>query len=459
MTLGGVDVRAVAMRMTVRRREDLAPMLAVGCASFVVSAVLIFTLGHYTPQVDSAGYENIARSITNGHGIATTAVDPRTGHLLVAPSTFRAPLYPIALSPAFAIDGLQLARLWTAAFGAVAVMLLFALVRDLWGKRPALAAAALGAVYPPLLICNVSLLTEPLFLCFELVALLGLLRFHRHPGLGWPAAIGVSVGLASLTRSNGLAILPLAMLGLWWACKDRRRATAAAAVTLATTALTLTPWIVRNEVVLGHFLPTTSEAGYSLITVLNDQSRAHGGEPDDGVWGPDIASAAGISEQRLEQPAVWFTLDGVKIGQKLLDKSLRYIWAHPGYAVWASALNVLRSLNLAPGEYTGFGPYGTLGIPRSPIWSLLLPATYLVYALALLGAVALLRRRELARPPLSLYVIPVVLLLSTGLVAGVMRYRVPLDPLLLAFAGLGFSAWSSRLMAFARPRTLVHGRA
>lgn len=435
-------------------------MLAVGCVSFVVSAVLILTLGHYTPRIDSADYENIARSIVNGHGIATTGVDPGTGHLFVAPDTFRAPLYPIALSPAFAIDGLQLARLWTAALGAVAVMLLFAIVRDLWGKRPALAAGALAAVYPPLQICNVSLLTEPLFLCLELVALLGLLRFRRRPrGFGWPVAIGVSVGLASLARSNGLAILPLAMLAVWWACKDRRRATAAAAVTLAAAALTLAPWIVRNEVVLGHFVPTTSEAGYSLITVLNDNSRAHGGEPDDNVWGPDIASAAGVSEQQLGQPAVWFKLDGVKIGQDLLGKSARYIGAHPGYAVWASALNTLRTLDLAPGQYTGFGPYGTIGIPRSRVWSLLLPATYLVYALALLGAIALLRRRELARPPLFLYVIPVVLLVSTGLVAGAMRYRVPLDPLLLAFAGLGLSAWSSRLTTVTKPRTVAHGQA
>jgi hypothetical protein len=437
----------------------MARMLAVGCLSFAVSAVLIFTLGHYTPRIDSADYENIARSIVNGHGIATTAVDPRTGRLFTAPDTFRPPLYPVALSPAFAIGGLRLARLWTAAFGAVAVMLLFALVRELWGERPALVAGALAAVYPPLLICNVSLLTEPLFLCFELAALLGLLRFRRQPsGLGWPVTIGVSVGLASLARSNGLAILPLAMLTVWWACKDRRRGTAAAAVTLAAAALTLAPWIVRNEVVLGHFVPTTSEAGYSLITVLNDNSRAHGGEPDDNVWGPDIASAAGVSEQQLAEPAVWFGLDGVKIGQKLLGKSVRYIWAHPGYAVWASALNTLRTLDLVHGEYTGFGPYGTIGVPRSRIWSLLLPATYLVYALALLGAVALVRRRELLRPPLSLYVIPVVLVVSTGLVAGAMRYRVPLDPLLLAFAGLGLSAWSSRLTALARPRKLVHGR-
>lgn len=435
-------------------------MLAVGCASFLVSAVLIFTLGHYAPLVDSADYENIARSIVNGHGIALTAVDPRTGRLLIGPDSFRPPLYPITLSPAFAIGGLRLARLWTAALGAVAVMLLYALVRDLWGKRPALAAGALAAVYPPLLVCNVSLLTEPLFLCFELLALLGLLRFRRHPwGLRWPAAIGVSVGLAGLTRSNGLVILPLAMLAVWWAFRDWRRGTTAAAVTLAAAALTVTPWIVRNEVVLGHFLPTTTELGPSLVTEMNDYSRTHGAEPDYNVLIPDIARAARVSEQRLAQPGGYFRLDWVVVGQRLEDKALRYIWAHPGYALWASGLNTLRTLDLAPGLYTGFLAYEELGVPRGAIWKSLVPASYLVYALALLGALALVRWRELSRPPLSLYAIPVLLLLSSALLAGGLRYRVPLDPLLLAFAGLGVTAWSSRLAAVARPRTLVHGGA
>lgn len=432
-------------------------MLAVGCASFVISAVLIFSLGHYTPLVDSADYENIARSIVSGHGIATTAVDPRTGRLLIGPDSFRPPLYPITLSPAFAIGGLRLARLWTATMGAVGVMLLFALVRELWGKRPAIAAAALAAVYPPLLVCNVSLLTEPLFLCFELVALLGLLRFRRRPsGLGWPVAIGVSVGLAGLTRSNGLAILPLAMLGVWWAlAKDRRRASTAAAVTLAAAALTVTPWIVRNEVVLGHFLPTTTEAGYSLIAELNDYSRKHGAEPDYNVWIPDIATAAGVSEQRLEEPGGFYKIDGVTVGQRLLDRSLRYIWAHPGYVAWASALNALRTLDLAPGLYTGFRAYGELGVPRSAIWMSLVPASYLVYALALLGAVTLVRRRELSRPPLTFYSIPLLLLLSSVMLAGGLRYRVPLDPLLLAFAGLGAIALASRVAVYVRPRLLI----
>lgn len=440
------DARAAAVSMTDRPRDDLALMLAVGCASFAVSAVLILTLGHYTPQVDSAEYENIARAIVNGHGIATTAFDPLTGRLLIAPDSFRSPLYPIVLSPAFAIGGLQLARLWTAALGAVAAMLLFAVVRELWGRRPALAAAALAAIYPPLVICSVGLLTEPLFLCFELLALLGLLRFRRQPlGLGWPVAIGVSAGLAALTRSNGLLIPFVAMLGLWFACNNRRRATAAAAVSLAAAALTMIPWIVRNELVLGHFLPTTTEAGYGLIAVLNDYSRTHGAEPDFSVWAPDIASAAGISVQQLEQPGGFFRLDGVAIEEKLLDKALRYLRAHPGYAAWAATVNTLRTLDLAPGLWVGFRGYQGLGIPASPIWKSLLPATYLMYALALLGAITLVRRRELSRPPGVFYAIPVLLVLSSALVAGGLRYAVPLYPVMLAFAGLGVSAWSSRV--------------
>lgn len=85
----------------------------------------------------------------------------------------------------------------------------------------------------------------------------------------------------------------------------------------------------------------------------------------------------------------------------------------------------------------------------------LVPASYLVYALALLGAVTLVRRRELSRPPLTFYSIPLLLLLSSVMLAGGLRYRVPLDPLLLAFAGLGAIALASRVAVYVRPRLLI----
>ncbi|MBV9311470.1 MAG: hypothetical protein JOZ73_11590, partial [Solirubrobacterales bacterium] len=199
---------------------------------------------------------------------------------------------------------------------------------------------------------------------------------------------------------------------------------------------------IRNELVLGDFVFTSSETGYALTTVLNDRSRADNAESAFTV-APEIASVTHLSPQRLTQ--VFPTLDTAKVGNKLLTRAFHYALAHPGYTIKAEALNVLRSLDLANGRYIGSSAYEALGVPPSPIWSLLLPFTYLVYALALLGAVVLLRRQELSRPPLVFYLVPLVLLLSTGLVAGGMRYRIPLDPVLLAFAGLALATLVEQL--------------
>lgn len=432
-------------------------MLSVGMLSFAVSAVIILESPNYSPRVDSADYANIAQAIAHGEGIGRVYPSANGRRALVVPESFRAPLYPIVLSPAFVVGGLRLARLVTAVLGAVAVMLLFAVVRELWGTRAALLAGLFAAVYPPLVISTVGLFTEPLFLALELVVLFGLLRFqHRRRGLPWPVAIGVAAGLASMTRPDGLLLIPLSIMGVWLGAADRRAALRTAGVTLVAAALAMAPWTIRNAVVFGHFIPSTTEPGYSLIAVLNDHARAIGGDSDVSVWPAEIARAGGISERQEAQPAVYARLDSATIGDRLTSRALRYAVAHPGYAVSAVARNVLRSLDLANGRQTGFKAYGQLGTPESQIWDSLVPATYLIYALALIGGLVLLRDRSLRRPPLIFYLVPTLLLLTSGLAGGAMRYRLPFDPLLLSFAGLALAVCARRRVAGARSALARH---
>lgn len=435
--------------MRTQRRRSRVWMLTTGALSFAVSVIVIFSLPRYTPAVDSADYEHIAQSIAGGQGIGTTMIDPRTRRAVVIPDVLRPPLYPIVISPAYMLAGRTLARLLTAAIGAVAVMLLFVLVGDLWGTRAGLCAALLASVYPPLVITNVALLTEPLFLVFQLALMIGLVRFGRNPGgYAWPVALGVMVGLESLTRGNGLLFLPLAMFGVWSASSGPPRSrTAQTIAVLGATALTLAPWAIRNAERFGHFVPTTDEAGYTLITVLNGRSRHEGGEADIRVWPPEIASAAGKSEELLvRHPFELTRLNGPAIGNKLMARALRYAWSHPGYAVKAGVLNVLRSLNLISGWYTSFRAYAGVGVPDAGIWRSLVPVSYLLYVLALAGAVVLTVTRSLARPPIVFWLIPATALLSSGWVGGALRYSVPLDPLLLALAALALTFCAPRLV-------------
>jgi hypothetical protein len=132
-----------------------------------------------------------------------------------------------------------------------------------------LAALALAAVFLPLVLDGMSLISEPLFVVLELGAALAVLRHRRRPEtLHWAVAAGVLVGLASLTRSDGpLLALPL-LAGVW------SRARPWAAVALAAAAiLVIAPWTIRNAVVLHAFVPLSTETGVTLLGTYNDAAR------------------------------------------------------------------------------------------------------------------------------------------------------------------------------------------
>src|SRR5436190_21080085 len=95
---------------------------------------------------------------------------------------------------------------------------MFLVADRLWGRRVAYTSAGIAAVYPPLVLMNAGLLTEPLFIVLELGMLLAVLAARRagpRRALALAAAAGVLCGLAALTRANGALLAIPAAIGLW----------------------------------------------------------------------------------------------------------------------------------------------------------------------------------------------------------------------------------------------------
>ena len=87
---------------------------------------------------------------------------------------------------------------------------------QLWGRRVALAAMGLAAVYIPLIIVGGAVMSEPLFAALLLGALAAVIQHRRSTHRWrWVLLAGVLGGLTILTRANALVLLLPLGLAVW----------------------------------------------------------------------------------------------------------------------------------------------------------------------------------------------------------------------------------------------------
>ena len=108
--------------------------------------------------------------------------------------------------------------MFNAVLGALTIAALFVLVRRVFGRRPAIVAAAVFTVLPgPILWADVAVAET----FYTLVVVLVLLVFAFAPRRWWaPLVFGLVCGLATLVRGEGMLFVPAAFAVLW----ARRRA-------------------------------------------------------------------------------------------------------------------------------------------------------------------------------------------------------------------------------------------
>jgi 4-amino-4-deoxy-L-arabinose transferase-like glycosyltransferase len=215
---------------------------------------------------DPLWYHTVATNIAEGRGYVIDWTDAR---LEVAgpgkPTAFWPPGYPIALGgvyKAFGVD-VDAAQVFNALLGALAIPLVFLLGRTLAGDRVGLVGALICALLPEPIVASVLLISEFLFTVLFLAALVVLARRPRGSGVWAAVAFGALAGLAVLTRGQGLVLLPVAVV--FWLARDGLRS-GGRSLALAALAfvLVLTPWTVRNAVVMDGFVPVATSAGINL---------------------------------------------------------------------------------------------------------------------------------------------------------------------------------------------------
>ncbi|RUL88673.1 AsmA-like C-terminal region-containing protein [Tautonia sociabilis] len=295
----------------------------------------------------------------------------------------RTPGYPAFLAACQAIFGEHAplgARAVQAGLGAVSVGLVYGLVVSLWrgggeadrrrARSVATVAAALAAVEPYTVGLSALLLSEALFVPLMLAALWGLaVLWRRRPGddgeptppagpRGIASAVvavlsGLAIGGAILVRPSWAAVVPVILLA--WVLSERSgRAIGLAALVAVAVAGAMAPWWIRNERVIGRFVPTALWVGASLYDGLSPE-------------------ATGASDMAfLEDPAI-SALGEVEQDRELRRRAVAFAREHPGRALRLAAIKVARFWSPWPNadELSAPGVEILSGLATIPVFLLL----------------------------------------------------------------------------------------
>ncbi len=382
--------------------NPLWPLIILTIVAFVLRVgfmVVTHTL-NAPPVEDALDYHNLAVNMLAGHGYS----------LAGAQIVNRAPAYPVMLALIYAVFGQQ-----PAAVRLVQALLISALAPVIYyigskvreysvgahGRVPlrnipspysltlGLLASALFAVYPFSIFWGQYMITENLLVVL-FVALAALLVRPNEAGPLRLLGAGAVMGLSLLTRPTALPVVVGLFVWLLFALKrrwtiDDGRWTKSAlayrpssivhrlflvlrpfALLLTGLALALSPWVVRNYVQYGQFIPFTSgygsSAGGYVFWISNNALTARPGDS----WGRYVDPALLPDYREYNAPPN----DPASMDRKGYQFGLRYLTSHPGDMPILLLGKFLRFWNVFPGLALYTRAIGALALLLLPFFLL-----------------------------------------------------------------------------------------
>ncbi|GJM39853.1 MAG: hypothetical protein DHS20C20_01350 [Ardenticatenaceae bacterium] len=399
---------------------------------------------------DEVSYHNLALRVLDGHGFSFgerwwpgTAANEPTAHWSYLYTGYLVAIYGI-----FGPSPLLARILQAIIVGIVMPWLLYRLSfrifapsargEGMFSYRPeveraqriALLAAAIGAVYIYFFYYTAALITEGFYISGILWVFdtaVAITQSSKVRTRQW-AMLGLALGLTILLRQLFLLFMPFLLLWIWWA---KRPSITRFFLPVAMVILMIVPWTIRNQRAFDQIVPLNTNSGFAFFW---------GNHPRYGTqFIPILPSGEYYRMIPVELQAQG--LNEAEMDSALLGEALEIILADPGRYI-------LLSLSRIP-TYFMFWPSGessmVSNISRVASFGLFLP--FMLYGLFLT-----LRKsfgswiERLASPLTLLYLF---MLVYTGihiLTWTLIRYRIPVDLILVIFAGYGLLDLAERFL-------------
>jgi 4-amino-4-deoxy-L-arabinose transferase-like glycosyltransferase len=369
---------------------------------------------------------SVAASIASGHGFSSPMRLVPSG-----PTAIFAPIYPYLLAGLFKLCGVftysssLVIRTIQCAFSAFTCWPIYSIGKRVFGKNIAKAAAWAWVLFPAAIYFAVEWVWDTslvaLWMALVVAATLELRGSDRTAR--W-IGYGALWGIGAMINPSLLATLPF--LALWAIWPLRGRLLHAAKLSIASALVFLaciTPWTVRNYLVFHRFIPLRSNFGLELWLYNHPGPLDRSFHPVD--YQPELDKYVRMTE--------------VPYMQEKEREAFAFFRTHPADAARSTLHRFVQIW---------------LGVSESPadLWHTIpfylkcfIAANCAFSLFALLGALLAFRLENPAAFPLAivLLVYPIVFYITHA----ELRYRFPIDPVMLLFAVHALAYPLSRLVA------------
>jgi 4-amino-4-deoxy-L-arabinose transferase-like glycosyltransferase len=359
-------------------------------------------------------------------------------------------LYTLYLSLVYGIRGANplAARLIQAVIaGLLQPWLTWRLARRVFGRRVAFIAAMISALYVYFVYYGGALMTETFFILAVLWVLDLSTKIIEAGGAVSPREwmlLGLAVGAAVLLRQVFLLFAPFLLGWLIWHARQQgpevryrfQRSVTGVLLVAATLACLVLPWTVRNYLAFGRFALLNSSAGFAFFWANHPIHQAE--------FIP-ILLGTGPSYGELIPRSIG-ELNEVALDQELLHRGFHFVQKDPIRYLQLSASRAKEYFKFWPSSessrLSNFARVGSFGV--------LLPFALVGLAVGVFSARAGAeppdRSEKPNRPTVGLlYLFIVVFTLIHLLSWSLVRYRLPVDAILVIFASSGVLYLATKL--------------